>query len=178
MRYNAHKQPNARVQTGCAVKIVAQMRRYKRPSTDDWVASGTVSCSQLELTARCYADADSGRAAKAGNPSEDPRQPFGDHPFGIYLATDVRWSTTEKERQTYGPVRLVLDPVAGDALVAKQNGRNGLAIHGGPTRDGALRATFGCLRVDDETAEALANAASERLKEGKTVDYICEEVPS
>ena len=160
------------------MKIVAQMRRYKRPSTDDWIASGTIRCDQLELTARCFADADSVRATKAGNPSEDPRQPFGDHPFGIYLVTDVRWSATEKERQAYGPVRLALDPIADDALVAKQNGRNGLAIHGGPTRDGALRATFGCLRVDDETAEALAVAAEARLKEGKVVDYICEEVPS
>ena len=159
------------------MKIVAQMRRYKRPSTDDWIAAGTIRCEQLELTARCYADADSKRAVAAGNPTEDSKESFGDHPFGIYLVTDVRWSTTEKEKQAYGPVRLALDPIAGDALVAKQNGRNGLAIHGGPlTTDGALRATFGCLRVDDETVEALAAAATERLKDGKSVDYVCEEV--
>ena len=159
------------------MKIVAQMRRYKRPSTDDWVAAGTIRCDQLELTARCYADADSKRATTAGNPSEDPKEPFGDHPFGVYLVADVRWSTTTKEKQLYGPVRLALDPIAGDALTAKQNGRTGLAIHGGPlAKDGSLRATFGCLRVDDETVEELAAAATARLKDGKSVDYVCEEV--
>ena len=159
------------------MKIVAQMRRYKRPSTDDWVAAGTIRCDQLELTARCYADADSARAKAAGNPNEDSKEPFGDHPFGAYLVAAVRWSTTAKEKQAYGPVRLALDPVAGDALVAKQNGRNGLAIHGGPlAKDGSLRTTFGCLRVDDETVEALASAAAARLKDGKSVEYVCEEI--
>ena len=157
------------------MKIVAQMRRFKRPSTDDWVAAGTITCEHLELRARCYADADGSEAAKHGNPSEDSTKPFGDHPFGGYAVTDVRWSSTPKQHQMYGPVRLSLDPVAGDALVAKQNGRTGLAIHGGPTRDGSLRATFGCLRVDDETAEALGVAAAEWLKNGKAVSYTCEE---
>ena len=64
-----------------------------------------------------------------------------------------------------------------NALKAKEGGRSGLAIHGGPTRNGALRATFGCLRVDDDTAEMLANAAVDTIKAGRAVSYVCEEVP-
>ena len=158
------------------MKIVARMRRFERPSTDDWISAGTIRCDQLELTARCYADADSAQAKKHGNPGEDSTLPFGDHPFGTYAVTDVRWSSTKPERQAYGPVRLALDPASGDAFIAKQNGRTGLAIHGGPTREGALRATFGCLRVDDETAEALAVVAESLLRDGRAVDYVCEEI--
>lgn len=158
------------------MKIIARMRRFQRPSNNDWIAAGTLSCEMIDLHARCYADADGAEAAKHGNLSEDPLKPFGDHPFGTYVVTDVRWSTTDKQRELYGPVRLALDPVNGDALVAKQNGRTGLAIHGGPLRDGMLRATFGCLRVDDETAEALGSAAAERLREGRGVSYVCEEL--
>lgn len=158
------------------MKLTAHLRRFKRPGTNDWAAAGTLSCDDPELVVRCYADADSIEAARHGNPDEEATKPFGDHPFGVYLVVDVRWSTTNRERQSYGPVRLVLDPVAGDALIAKQNGRAGLAIHGGPTRDGALRATFGCLRIDDDSAEALGIAAASQLKSGRVVDYVCDEI--
>lgn len=46
------------------------------------------------------------------------------------------------------PSWISLDPTGGDALSAERNGRFGLLIHGGRLRDGALRPTFGCLRVD------------------------------
>jgi lipoprotein-anchoring transpeptidase ErfK/SrfK len=49
----------------------------------------------------------------------------------------------------YGPHGwITLNPVAGQALEAKRNGRFGLLIHGGaPGAGGALRPTFGCLRL-------------------------------
>lgn len=159
------------------MRITAKLRRFELPSTGDIVASGTISCDDPRMKpARCYADADSADAAAHDNPTEDATRPFGDHPFGEYRVVDVRWTVTERDRRRYGPVRLVLDPIAGDALKAKENGRAGLAIHGGPTRDGALRATNGCLRVDDDTAEALASAASTALRAGRLVTYVCEEI--
>ena len=159
------------------MKITAKLCRFELPSTGDIVGTGTISCEEPKMPPkRCYADADQAEAAKHDNPTEDPLKPFGDHPFGTYNVIDVRWSSSERERRLYGPVRLALDPVEGDALKAKEGGRTGLAIHGGPTRNGALRATFGCLRVDDETAEALAKAATDAIKSGRGVSYTCEEM--
>jgi len=157
--------------------IKAQLQRYLRPSTQDWVGAGAIWAEEPPIApARAYADADSGTAAAHGNPSEDPTRPFGDHPVGTYKIIGVVWSRTAKEKQLYGPVRLRLDPEGGQALEAKQNGRTGLAIHGGPVRDGALRATNGCLRVDDATAVLLAQAAEAELASGRPVEYVCEEV--
>ena len=159
------------------MKIVAMLRRYQRPGTEDWVGEGTIASSDpLIGPARAYADADSAAAAAHGNPGEDPERPFGDHPFGAYDVVAVVWSTTDAERASYGPVRLRLDPTGGQALEAKAHGRAGLAIHGGPTRDGRLRATNGCLRVDDETAVALASAIDAEVVAGRSVEYVCEEL--
>ena len=159
------------------MRIVVQLRRYQRPETADWVGAGTISSEEPRLgPARAYADADGAAAAAHGNQDEDPTQPFGDHPFGLSNAVAVRWSTTDAERQKYGPVRILLEGLAGDALVAKQNGRTGICIHGGPLREGQLRATNGCLRVDDDTAVALARAVEIELQAGRAVGYACEEI--
>ena len=160
------------------MRITAQLRRSRRPGTNDWVGEGTIFASEPDVApARCYADADGAAAAAHGNPTEDPLRAFGDHPVGLYLVIAVRWSTTESERQKYGPVRLRLDPLAGDALKAKRNGRDGLCIHGGPlAADGRLRATNGCLRTDDETAIALAKAVERELHAERSVGYACEEI--
>ena len=160
------------------MKITALLRRYQRPGTEDWVGEGTIAANEPGVAAaRAYADADSGEARRHGNPSEEATRPFGDHPFGESRVVAVIRSETKADRERYGPVRLALDPVAGQALEAKKAGRTGLAIHGGPTRDGALRATHGCLRVDDATAEALAGPADEQIRAGGMVTYVCEEIP-
>jgi hypothetical protein len=159
------------------MRIVAQLRRYQRPGTTDWVGAGTIAAHEPFIApARCYADADGAAAAAHGNPSEDPTRSFGDHPFGLSNAVAVTWSTSAAERATYGPVRILLDGLAGDALAAKKNGRTGICIHGGPLRDGQLRATHGCLRVDDDTAIGLAQAIETELRAGRAVGYACEEL--
>jgi hypothetical protein len=159
------------------VRIIAQLRRYQRPSTNDWVGAGTIWAEEPAIApGRAHADAVGATAAAHGNLTEDATRPFGDHPFGLYEVAGVVWSSTDPERQLYGPVRLRLEPIAGQALEAKKNGRTGLAIHGGPTREGQLRATLGCLRVDDDTAVALATAVEAELQAGRAVGYACEEI--
>ena len=160
------------------MRIVAHLRSWQRPGTTDWVGAGTITADEPSIgPARCYADADGAAAAAHGNPSEASTRAYGDHPFGLSEAVAVVWSSTEAERRSYGPVRIRLDGVAGDALTAKQNGRTGICIHGGALNDrGELRATNGCLRVDDDTAVALASAAEAELKAGRSVGYSCEEV--
>jgi hypothetical protein len=55
------------------------------------------------------------------------------------------------DRGTYGQNRVMyMDPLSGDALTAEDNGRSGLWLHGGSLRDGNLRPTYGCIRVDDD----------------------------
>jgi hypothetical protein len=107
----------------------------------------------------CRGKADSQRAAAHGNPERYPTLPFGDHPSGTYaVAAEV---PDKAPRASYGPFFLLLDPVAGDALRAKENGRTGLAIHGGdpdpkPGPYGPLRATEGCLRVSNGDVAQIA----------------------
>lgn len=159
------------------MKITARLHRYQRPGTSDWVAAGTIFAEQPTVSpARAYADADGATAAAHGNPDEVSTEVFGDHPSGESRVTGVVWSTTDAERAMYGPVRIRLDGISGDALTAKRHGRTGLAIHGGPLRDGKLRATHGCLRVDDDTAMALARAVETELRAGRSVVYSCEAI--
>jgi hypothetical protein len=66
-------------------------------------------------------------------------------------------STGETDLHTYGAFpSLLLDPQSGEALIAKQNGREGLMIHGGaPSSTGGLRPTHGCIRLSEENQKAL-----------------------
>ena len=98
---------------------------------------------------RCYGKADTQAAAEHGNLSRDPTRPFGDHPCGMYRLAAVH--TFGEPSRTYGPAWISLEPLSGDAGQARINGRYGLLIHGGALRDGLLRPTHGCLRVDDST---------------------------
>lgn len=69
-----------------------------------------------------------------------------DTPTGRYLGTvKTDWTPVE----SYGPYAVIaLEPLSGNALVAKEAGRSGLAIHGG--RDQAiLWSTEGCVRMFD-----------------------------
>src|SRR3990167_9006497 len=102
----------------------------------------------------CLAQADNAGATAHKNPSRDPLRPYGDHPLGRYRITAwVPTGTDPKEVREYCPHgKLVLDPIAGPALEAKQNGRYALLLHGGavggPYEHG-FRPTFGCLRMRD-----------------------------
>src|SRR2546427_11222285 len=113
--------------------------------------------------------ADGQIAAAHANPDRDPERIDGDHPTGTYRV--VRVEHDKSPTHSYGPRFLLLDPIDGDALIAKKNGRAGLAIHGGDSApDGSLRATEGCLRVSNETALAVAGLVEPELAAGRTVE--------
>ena len=103
----------------------------------------------------CRGKADGQIAAAKGNPSRFPTMPYGDHPSGAYR---VLYTETGKlPASSFGPFFLLLDPLSGRAAVAKQNGRAGLAIHGGDLNpDGSLRSTKGCLRISNEAVSQIA----------------------
>jgi hypothetical protein len=87
-----------------------------------------------------------------GNPDASPLLPYGDTPTGVYAVTAVVPSgpgTAYPDVHKYGDVGVIkLNPSSGDALLAKQNGRIGLLIHGGdPGGNHLLRRTNGCIRM-------------------------------
>jgi len=123
---------------------------------------------------RARGEADNTGAASHRNAVEDPTKSFGDHPGGRYRVVRMVPSTTDRQR-TYGPVFFALDPVDGEALAAKRNGRTGIGIHGGRLHDdGRLRETYGCLRIDNDVAEQLAKLVEPELAAGHDVFYACE----
>jgi hypothetical protein len=93
------------------------------------------------------------------NPQRDPTQSYGDTPLGTYRLKGVRvtGSGTKYSADSYGTEGLIaLEPTSGQALEAKNNGRVGLAIHGGkPSVSGGLRPTNGCIRVSNENMKDL-----------------------
>lgn len=126
---------------------------------------------------RCLGEADDRAATAAGNPAEEPTQPFGDHPYGRSVVTGVE--VGKQPTRSYGPAFLRLDPVdeiaaGGEARAGELAGRAGLGIHGGDlSASGALRPTFGCLRVDNAAAEELGALVSLTLRRGGVVAYEC-----
>lgn len=116
----------------------------------------------------CRGKADGQIALLHGNPSRDPTKPYGDHPTGTYKVSALIHN--KPPVRSYGPCFILLDPVGGEALMAEEAQRLGLAIHGGDlTAEGTLRATEGCLRVTNTTATILAGLVS------VGTPYICEE---
>jgi hypothetical protein len=98
----------------------------------------------------CLGKSDNATAKLHGNPDRITTRPFGDTPTGEYRVVQlVAHLHSESEIHTYGTFpSVLLDPLSGDALAAKQNGRTGLMIHGGvPGGGGRLRPTFGCIRI-------------------------------
>ncbi len=109
----------------------------------------------------CRGKADSQIAAAQGNPERYPTLPYGDHPAGTSVVSAV--VRDKQPAASFGPYFILLDGVSGDALLAAQNGRAGIAIHGGdsdpkPGPYGALRATKGCLRVSNDDVASIAAA--------------------
>lgn len=110
----------------------------------------------------CYCKADNAEAAKKGNPTRNPELRFGDTPTGNYngFIAPPAVGADEKHLRMFGPSQVIsLDPVSGQALRAKQNGRTGILIHGGALNAaGKLRPTFGCVRLANEHQAALLKA--------------------
>ena len=113
----------------------------------------------------CLGKSDNAAAAAHGNPARNPLLPFGDIPTGTYAGV---WSVPLIPARSYGPNPvLVLNPVSGDALTAKNNGRFGLLIHGGDLNAaGKFRPTHGCVRVGNDDMAWLAGLGGEREGEG------------
>lgn len=128
------------------------------------------------LLGRCRGKADGQEAAKHGNPSRDPRRPYGDHPDGVSKVFEVRDCTPE-QAHSYGPRKICLMPQDGDAKVREdaEAGWSGLEAHGGdPQPDGVgLRATYGCLRLPNNVAKYLAAECRDALSRGEEVTYEC-----
>jgi lipoprotein-anchoring transpeptidase ErfK/SrfK len=106
----------------------------------------------------CLGKADNTAATVQGNSTRDPTLSFGDTPTGDYRVTEfVKHTSGETTSITYGvSPSLLLDPQDGQALVAKNNGRNGLMIHGGaPSATGGLRPTHGCIRLSETSQRDL-----------------------
>ena len=100
-------------------------------------------------------------AVEAQNPQRDPTMENGDTPLGDYAVGGfVKTGTGKYPALSYGSVGAVhLEPISGQALQAKNNGRTGLMIHAGrPKPDGHLVATLGCVRVHEEAMTELLAA--------------------
>lgn len=158
------------------MKIISELYKGDRVG-HVWI----VDANDVPLTQRYRArgEADNTGAAQHGNQQEDPTRLYGDHPSGTYRVTDI---VTAKLGDTnrlehYGPETIHLDPISGEALKAKQNGRTFLAIHGGKLMpDGTLRATYGCLRVDDDTSAIFAALIEPCLARKEEVLYECRDL--
>ena len=121
---------------------------------------------------RCLGEADDAEEQRHGTPDDDPVHVYGDHPFGDYRVTAIE--PGKRPARSYGPFFFRLMPVAGQALEAWDAGRRGLGIHGGDLGEGAtLRSTFGCLRIDNDTCEALAAFLAPDFAAGRPVLYQC-----
>ena len=127
--------------------------------------------TEVIFRTRCLGNGDHATALAHGNPTDDPTLLYGDHPDGDYKIVEVR--LFETPHPSYGSAFLLLDPREGPALIAKENGRTGLAIHAGPLLEtGELRATHGCNRVDERPVILLAQLAHQALP-GMPIHYRC-----
>ena len=107
----------------------------------------------------------------------DRTQHDSDTPFGVYKINRVEGGT-DKTRldEAYGTGKIVLDAVEGEA---KDNGRTGIAIHGGgsmladpfaPEQD--LKGTNGCTRCHNSDVNELIKLTKGLEKNGDKVDHV------
>ena len=100
-------------------------------------------------------------AERSGNLDRLPTLPFGDTPLGRYRIIRIEPAPTQPlQLGSFGPHgRIILGPLAGEAILAEAAGRFEIAIQGGrPGSDGGLRPTDGGVRVEDVTIWTLLNA--------------------
>lgn len=93
-----------------------------------------------------------------------------DIPTGDYTASLIE----AKPGLIFGPEqRIYLEPIAGNALIAKLNGRTGFMIHGGEAERNTtykwypLKATNGCIRISDKDQKNLVKLVNNLGSEGK-----------
>ncbi len=100
------------------------------------------------LGAPCLSKADNQKAASMGNPSRDPRRPYGDTPAGRYvIPVPITWAFDRHTTLGEAWIPLVLEGAIGEQVeCAKRNNRSGLLIHAG-RGSGTLVPTYGCLRM-------------------------------
>jgi hypothetical protein len=118
----------------------------------------------LVFTVRCLAKSDNMAALKAQNPSRDPLMKHGDTPTGEYVGRLAGcWGEGAALMRSYGENQVIrLEPISGDAVLARDRGRRGLAIHGGDLGSAMmLRPTLGCIRVDNDSQRRLVHALIE-----------------
>lgn len=104
----------------------------------------------------CLGDAADSLSVAKGNPTGDPTKFLGDTPSGQYIA-QKGVVVLGQHVEGIGTQWIPLDPVGGQAQVAENNGRSGLAIHGGRGND-RLKPTKGCIRVFDKDFPKIRNA--------------------
>jgi len=130
------------------IKVNLPLDRAETGTLSVSTTSGQLLLSDVDVVGK----SDNQRAAAEGNPTRQPTLPYGDTPEGEYAvprAISTGDGTVYSQHSYGGAGALVLDPIGGEALTAKQNGRTGLLIHSGAMRDGKLRVTHGCLRVSE-----------------------------
>lgn len=108
--------------------------------------------------------ADRDDAREMGNPSGNPLRVYGDTPSGQYLGAVL--ATCLRPQRSYGAFPPIsLNPMSGQALQAKLNGRRSLLIHSGDLGlQGTLRPTHGCVRIHPATHQALVEALGARRR--------------
>jgi len=112
-------------------------------------STGAIVGNGLSVLAKAAVD----DATAHGNPLADPTMAYGDTPTGTYNITGMPgFVFPYNNLHSYGPNGVIqLDPLSGQAAVAKANGRFGFLFHGGdPGPGGALRRTNGCMRLQND----------------------------
>lgn len=112
---------------------------------------------RVVATMLCLGRAAGELAAAGKNPTRDPVRRNGDTPLGVYLAPRGVEARPRNRQAGFGAHWIPLDPIGGQAQTAKDNGRAGLAIHGG-RGDQRLVPTAGCVRVFDKDFATLRAA--------------------
>ena len=105
--------------------------------------------------------ADDKLARENKNPGRDPLLPFGDMPLGEYQLRQIIESGTGTPYpgEEFGSAGIILlQPKAGEAVLADANGRFGFFIQGGVlSRNGRLRPADGSLRLSNRHQRKLIN---------------------
>lgn len=115
-------------------------------------------------------------AKKHGNAGASPLRPFGHPPEGAYVlaASLPPGFVHTRRKKRYGHVGgLLLAPQSGDALDATENGRDLVAVHGGPLdAKRRLRPTRGGIRFSNKGMTALLRAINAAQAAGDPLQTI------